>query len=99
MLLSSDGAVAPDVLAINAASAALMCSNIPWGGPVAAVRVAQIKGRLVINPPPSAAAEAPLSLLYAGSASQAVVVDLQVTYNPLDCSSYLASPVRGCDSA
>ena len=88
MLLSSDGAVAPDVLAINAASAALMCSNIPWGGPVAAVRVAQIKGRLVVNPPPSAAAGATLSLLYAGSARETVVVDLQVTHNPVDCERH-----------
>ena len=35
--LSSDGVNPLDILAINAASAAIMVSDIPWGGPVAAV--------------------------------------------------------------
>ncbi|KAG7200165.1 hypothetical protein KM043_000600 [Ampulex compressa] len=40
----------PDVLSINAASAALSVSDIPWNGPVGAVRVGLIDKNLVINP-------------------------------------------------
>lgn len=42
----------PDILAVNAASLALATSSIPWNGPVAAVRIAKIKGRndFLINP-------------------------------------------------
>jgi polyribonucleotide nucleotidyltransferase len=40
----------PDVLAVNAASLALATSDIPWGGPVSAVRVGRKNGDIVINP-------------------------------------------------
>ena len=42
----------PDVLAVNAASLALATSDIPWGGPVSAVRIGKLKGNsdLVVNP-------------------------------------------------
>lgn len=41
----------PDQVAVNAASLALATSNIPWGGPVAAVRIGQIgEGAFIINP-------------------------------------------------
>jgi len=49
-ILSVDQTNPPDVLAINAASAALAISDIPWDGPVGAVRVGYIDGSLVINP-------------------------------------------------
>ena len=39
-----------DILCVNAASAALMISDIPWNGPVGAVRVGRINGNLVLNP-------------------------------------------------
>jgi polyribonucleotide nucleotidyltransferase len=39
-----------DILCINAASAALMISDIPWGGPVGAVRIAMLNGEFVVNP-------------------------------------------------
>jgi len=39
-----------DILCINAASAAVMISDIPWGGPVGAVRVGRINGKLIANP-------------------------------------------------
>jgi len=47
--LSWDGANDPDSLAVVAASAALYISDIPWAGPVAALRVSQIEGQLVVN--------------------------------------------------
>ena len=43
-VLSVDGEHAPDILALNAVSAALATSPIPWRGPVAAIRVGYIKG-------------------------------------------------------
>ncbi len=39
-----------DILAVNAASAAIMISDIPWGGPIGAVRIGRIEGEFVINP-------------------------------------------------
>jgi polyribonucleotide nucleotidyltransferase len=47
---SSDGINPLDILAINAASAAVMISNIPWGGPVGAVRIGRIDGEFIVNP-------------------------------------------------
>ncbi|MBK7957370.1 MAG: polyribonucleotide nucleotidyltransferase [Bacteroidetes bacterium] len=49
-LLGSDMTVMPDTLACLAASAALMVSDIPFGGPVSEVRVGRLNGKLVINP-------------------------------------------------
>lgn len=39
-----------DVMAANATSAALMLSDIPWGGPIGVVRIGRIGGQFVINP-------------------------------------------------
>lgn len=51
-VLSADCTLDLDVAAINAASAALMCSDIPWEGPVAAVRVVMdATGKLHVNAP------------------------------------------------
>ncbi len=49
-VLSTDQENAPDVLAVTGAGAALAISPIPWDGPVAAVRIGLIDGRLVVNP-------------------------------------------------
>lgn len=49
-VLSSDGKQDPDVMAVNATSAALMLSDIPWGGPVGVIRIGRISGKFIINP-------------------------------------------------
>jgi polyribonucleotide nucleotidyltransferase len=49
-VLSADLVNAHDVLCINGASAALMISPLPFLGPVGAVRIGRIDGRLVVNP-------------------------------------------------
>ncbi|KAJ6667075.1 hypothetical protein lerEdw1_019079 [Lerista edwardsae] len=49
-LLAVDGVHDPEVLAINGASAALTLSDIPWNGPIGAVRVGLIDGEVVVNP-------------------------------------------------
>src|SRR5436853_2617113 len=46
-VLSADTENDPDVAAINAASAALTLSDIPFGGPIGAVRVGRVEGRVV----------------------------------------------------
>ncbi len=40
----------PDILGINAASLALAVSDIPWNGPVSAVRVGKLNGKFILNP-------------------------------------------------
>ncbi len=49
-VLSVDEKNDPDVLAINAASLALMISDIPWNGPVAAVRIGRVHDKWIVNP-------------------------------------------------
>src|SRR5260370_7562286 len=49
-VLSADSSNDPDVLGINGASCALTLSDIPFLGPIGAVRVGQIGGQFVINP-------------------------------------------------
>ena len=49
-ILSFDGVNDPDIPALFGASLALMISNIPFNGPVAACRVGRIDGKLVFNP-------------------------------------------------
>uniref|UniRef100_A0A3Q3KCV4 Polyribonucleotide nucleotidyltransferase 1, mitochondrial n=1 Tax=Monopterus albus TaxID=43700 RepID=A0A3Q3KCV4_MONAL len=71
-LLAVDGVNDPDVLAINAASAALALSDIPWNGPIGAVRVGMVDGELVINP--TRVEMTSSSLIVAGAPSSQVVM-------------------------
>ncbi|MCL1875622.1 MAG: polyribonucleotide nucleotidyltransferase [Synergistaceae bacterium] len=66
VVLSVDQVYPPSVLAINAASMALTLSDIPWGGPVGAVRIGYIDGALVVNPTEEQIATSELDLLVAG---------------------------------
>ena len=50
ILLSADGENDSDILAMNGASAALCLSDIPFAGPIGAVRVGRVDGQFVINP-------------------------------------------------
>ncbi len=65
-VLSVDQENPPNILAINAASMALMISDIPWGGPVGAVRIACVDGELLVNPRESLMAESSLDLVVSG---------------------------------
>jgi polyribonucleotide nucleotidyltransferase len=64
---SSDGINPIDILGINAASAALTISDIPWGGPIGAVRIGLIEGNFIINPTFQQMAESDLDLRVAGT--------------------------------
>ena len=75
MVISADQSGTSDVIGITAASAALAVSNIPFNGPVAAVRVGRLKGQFVINPVLSALEECDLSLVVAGTADAVMMVE------------------------
>ena len=66
VLLSADGQNDPDILCINGASAALMVSDIPFAGPVGAVRIGRIDGAFIANPTHAEMAQSDLDLVYAG---------------------------------
>ncbi len=66
MLLSADGANDPDILAVNAASAALHISDVPFMGPIGCVRVGRVNGQLIINPTHAQRKNSDLDLIYAG---------------------------------
>lgn len=73
--LSADGENPIDVLAINAASAALMISDIPWGGPVGAVRIGRIDGQFVLNPTFAEMEASDLDLRLAGTSDAILMVE------------------------
>ncbi|MCX7868612.1 MAG: hypothetical protein N2322_01555, partial [Terrimicrobiaceae bacterium] len=75
VLLSADGEVDPDVLFINAASAALCVSDIPFDGPVGAVRVGRVANQWVVNPTHSQRRESSLDLVYVGTATDVVMIE------------------------
>ena len=64
-----------DILAVNAASTALMISDVPWGGPVGAVRVGLINGEFVINPTFNEKLESDLDLRLAGTRDAILMVE------------------------
>ena len=75
LVLSADGENDPDVLAINAASAALTISEIPFHNPISAVRVGYVDGQIVINPTNSQRDLSDLDLVVAGTDSAIVMVE------------------------
>src|SRR5258708_8921160 len=74
-VLSVDQVADPATMAINGASAALSISDIPWKGPVGAVRMGLIEGELVVNPSVSALADSKLDLVVAGTESAIIMVE------------------------
>src|SRR5215470_13996836 len=75
IVLSADGENDPDMLAVVGASASLMVSDIPWDGPLGAVRVGRIKGQFVANPTHSQMAESDLDLVYVGNETDLVMFE------------------------
>jgi polyribonucleotide nucleotidyltransferase len=75
VLLSADGEIDPDILFINGASAALCVSDIPFAGPVGAVRVGRINGQFVVNPTHSQRAESDLDLVYVGTENDVIMIE------------------------
>ena len=75
IVLSADGENDPDMLSIVGASAALMVSDIPWEGPLGAVRIGRIKGKFVVNPTHAEMPESDLDLVYVGNANDIVMFE------------------------
>ena len=74
-VLQSDGENMPDVLAGVGSSAALMCSTIPWNGPIATVRVGRINNELTINPTREQIEESDLEMVVSGNNETIVMVE------------------------
>jgi polyribonucleotide nucleotidyltransferase len=75
ILLSADGEHDPDILFVNGASAALCVSDIPFAGPVGAVRVGRIDGQFVANPVHSQRAASDLDLVYVGTENEVIMIE------------------------
>ncbi len=82
--LSADAENPLDILAINAASAAIMISDIPWGGPVGAVRVGRVNGQFVINPTFAEMDASDLDLRIAGTKDAILMVECGANEIPED---------------
>ena len=82
-MLCTDGAADASCVAINAVSAALLGSSIPWNGPLAAVQVAVADqdsgpGPTVVQPSAAQLAKSSMAGLYVGTASNTLLADFQV---------------------
>src|SRR5579862_6804470 len=73
--LSADGENDPDILSIIGASASLMVSDIPWAGPLGAVRVGRVNGQFVANPTHNEMADSDLDLVYVGNEKDIVMYE------------------------
>jgi polyribonucleotide nucleotidyltransferase len=75
LLLSADLVNEPDILMVNGASAALLCSDIPWNGPIGCVRVGRIEGKFVINPTHEQQFASDLDLIYVGNERDMMMIE------------------------
>ena len=75
LVLSADGENDPDILAINAASTALVISEIPFPNPISAVRIGSIDGKIVVNPTNAQRDLCDLDLVVAGTPDAIVMVE------------------------
>ncbi|OGN35856.1 MAG: polyribonucleotide nucleotidyltransferase, partial [Candidatus Yanofskybacteria bacterium RIFOXYA2_FULL_45_28] len=74
-VLSFDGINDPDIPALIGASMALMISDIPWAGPVAAVRVGRVDGKLVFNPTYAERLVSDFDIVVAGTAGKINMIE------------------------
>jgi len=74
-VLSVDQEHEPDVLAITGASAALHISDIPFGGPIGAVRIGRIDGNFIVNPSMEELCKSDINLVVAGTREAIVMVE------------------------
>src|SRR5271156_2534358 len=75
VLLSADGENDSDILTIIGASASLAVSDIPWDGPLGALRIGRVKGQFVANPTHAEQAESDLDLIYVGNTADVVMFE------------------------
>ena len=75
ILLSADGQNDPDMLAINGASAALCVSDVPFSGPIGAVRVGRVNGQFIANPTHTEREQSDLDLVYVGTENDVIMIE------------------------
>jgi len=75
IVLSADGENDPDMLAVVGASAALMVSDIPWEGPLGAVRIGRVNGQFVANPTHAQMIDSDLDIVYVGNETDIVMFE------------------------
>ena len=83
-LLSADGENDPDMLCINGASAALCVSDIPFAGPIGAVRVGRVGGEFIVNPTHSQRMHSDLDLVYVGTYDDVIMIEGEAQQLPED---------------
>lgn len=81
-VLAVDQVNMPNILAINAASAALAISDIPWNGPIGAVRIGYIDGKYIVNPTESELTESSLDIIVAGHRGGITMVEAGASEAP-----------------
>jgi len=83
-VLSSDNEVDADIPAMMGASAALVLSGIPFGGPIGAARVGYTNGEYFLNPTTAELKQTQLNLVVAGTQQAVLMVESEATELPED---------------
>ena len=91
-MLAVDGMNNPDVIAINGASAALSVSDIPWNGPVGAVRLGMIDNEVIINPTRRQIQDSMLNLIVTAT-KQNLIIMLEGSANEI-LEPYLRKAIK-----
>jgi polyribonucleotide nucleotidyltransferase len=74
-LMTCDGVYESDALSVNAASAALMLSELPFNGPLGAVRVGRIDGQFILNPTQEQTLVSDIDLMYVGKRDLPMMIE------------------------
>lgn len=91
-MLAIDSMNDPDVIAINGASAALSISDIPWNGPVGAVRLGMIDNEIIINPTRRQIQDSILNMIIT-AAKQNLIIMLEGSGNEI-LEQYLKKAIK-----
>jgi len=81
-VLSIDGENDPDIISMIAASTALSISDIPWSGPIAAVKVGMVDGEFVINPTEEQTEKSILNLTLSGTKEKVNMIEADAKEAP-----------------
>ena len=84
ILLTADQSHESDISMVNGASAALALSDIPWGGPIGALRIGQIDGQFVANPTIEQMFSSSLDLIYVGNEKDMLMIEGSADQLPED---------------
>lgn len=75
LMLAADGENDADILSMNGAFAALCISDIPFAGPLGAVRVGRVDGEFIVNPTFEEREDSDLDLVYVGNKTDVVMIE------------------------